>query len=93
MTTPGGETALDVALRYGRDLAAEALVAAGATMSRDDQWPPLHEAARTDAIERAAALVAGGAETGRRFREVTALDVATQHKSARVEALLRGRAP
>ncbi len=93
MTTPGGETALDLALRYGRDLAAEALVAAGATVSRDDQWPPLHEAARTDAIERAAALVAGGAETGRRFREVTALDVATQHKSARVEALLRGRAP
>jgi ankyrin repeat protein len=92
-TTPAGETALDVALRYGRDLAAEALVAAGATFTRDDQWPPLHEAARTDAVERAAALVAGGADTARRVRELSALDVAARNGSARVEALLRGRAP
>jgi ankyrin repeat protein len=87
--TPGGETALDVALRYGRDRAAEALLRAGSVISGANAWPPLHDAARMDAIDRIANLVASAADTERRFRGLTALDVAREHGSKRAFALLR----
>ena len=90
--TPGGETALDVALRYARDRGAEVLWKTGATPTREGAWPPLHEAARTDALERAAGLLASGADTQRRANGRTALEIAQEHGSARVEALLRDRA-
>ena len=88
--TPSAETALDVALRYRRDRAAEALLAAGAVVSRDDVWPPLHEAALMDAVDRAANLIASSADTQRRVHDKTALELAIEHGSKRVEALLRG---
>ncbi|MCL2779469.1 MAG: ankyrin repeat domain-containing protein [Polyangiaceae bacterium] len=91
ITTPAGETALDVALRYGRDRSAEALLAAGALM-KHGVWPPLHQAARMDAVTRAAVLVASGADLSRRVDGKTALDVAAESGSKRVEALLRERA-
>jgi ankyrin repeat protein len=90
--TPAGETALDVALRYGRDRAAETLLSFGANVARDDLLPPLHQAARMDAIERAATLVASGADTRRLVFGKSALDLAVEHGSKRVEALLRERA-
>lgn len=90
--TPGGETALDVALRYARDRAAEALLKVGATPTREGAWPPLHEAARTDALERAASLLASGVDAHRRANGKTALEIAQEHGCARVEALLRERA-
>ncbi len=86
--TPSLETPLDVALRYGRDRAAEALLQAGAAL-RPDAWPPLHEAARTDAVERAALLLAAGADTTRLARGKTALEVARENGSDRVASLLR----
>jgi ankyrin repeat protein len=90
--TPRGEAALDLALRYGRDRAAEALLLLGATLKSDETWPPLHQAARLDAIERAAILVASGADTERRVKGKTALDLAREHDSKNVMALLRERA-
>ncbi len=87
--TPSGDSALDIALRYGRDRAAEALVASGAVPSREDAWPPLHEAAVMDAVDRAASLIASAADTERRVHGKTALDLAVEHGSKRVEALLR----
>jgi ankyrin repeat protein len=81
------ETPLDIALRYGRDRAAEALLQAGAAL-RPEAWPPLHEAARTDAVERAALLVASGADTARRVRGKTALELARESGSDRVASLL-----
>jgi ankyrin repeat protein len=90
IATPAGETALDVALRYGRDRSAEALLAAGASM-KHGVWPPLHQAARMDAVTRAALLVASGADLSRRVDGKTALDVATDSGSKHVEALLRER--
>ncbi|HVH45817.1 MAG TPA: ankyrin repeat domain-containing protein, partial [Labilithrix sp.] len=92
MKTPAGETALDVALRHGRDRAGEVLLAAGAALERDDAWPPLHDAARMDAVERAANLMALPADTRRRAHDKTALEIAVEHGSKRVEALLRERA-
>lgn len=91
--TPAGETALDVALRYGRDRAADALLEAGGTSTSEDAWPPLHQAARTDALARAANLIASGSDARRTFRGKTALEIAVQHGSKRVEALLREHAP
>jgi ankyrin repeat protein len=88
--TPAGETALDVALRYGRDRAAEVLVENGATM-RGDAWPPLHDAARMDSVARVAALLAMGADASRAFRGMTALDVARANGSSQAIALLRER--
>ncbi len=90
--TPPGETALDLALRYGRDRAAEGLLNGGATIEREDVWPPLHQAARMDAVGRAANLIAMGADTQRRARGKTALELAVEHGSKRVEELLRERA-
>lgn len=87
-TTPSLETPLDVALRYGRDRAAEALLQAGAAL-RPEAWPPLHEAARTDAVERAALLVAFGADTARRIRGKTALELARERGSDRVASLFQ----
>ncbi|OJY26098.1 MAG: hypothetical protein BGO98_36610 [Myxococcales bacterium 68-20] len=90
--TPPGETALDLALRYGRDRAAEGLMNGGATIEREDAWPPLHQAARMDAVDRVANLIAIGADTQRRARGKTALELAVEHGSKRVEVLLRERA-
>lgn len=90
--TPAGETALDVALRYGRDRAGEALLRSGAEIDRDGVWPPLHAAARMDAVERAAVLLASGADADRRFRGKTALELARENGSKRVAALLHERA-
>jgi ankyrin repeat protein len=91
LKTPLGETALDLALRYGRDRASELLLGQGSSPSRDDALPPLHEAARMDALERAASLLAGGADVKRSIGNKTALDLAVAHGSRRVEALLRDR--
>lgn len=87
--SPAGETALDVALRYGSDRAAEALLQLGGVPSSVGALPPLHESARTDAVARAAALIAGGADLERLVGGRTALDVARAHGSRRVEALLQ----
>jgi ankyrin repeat protein len=88
--TPAGETAVDVALRYARDRAAEALLLHRSTIRGPDVWPPLHDAARMDALDRAANLVAVSANTERLFHGKTALEVAHDYGSKRVEALLRG---
>lgn len=87
--TPLGESPVDVALRYGRDRAAERLIREGAAPSNERAWPPLHEAARMDALPRAADLIATGADITRRFERQTALDVAIKFGSKRVERLLR----
>lgn len=92
LRTPSGETALDLAIRYRRDLAAERLLRSGSLLERPHTLPPLHDAARMDAIERAAVLVANGADLDRKFDGRTALDVAHERASKRVEALLRARA-
>ncbi|HVJ89568.1 MAG TPA: ankyrin repeat domain-containing protein [Labilithrix sp.] len=89
--TPLGETALDLALRYGRDRAAEGLLQAGARPSRENAWLPLHQAARMDAAERTASLLAISADTDRRVHGKTALDIAVQYGSKRVEALLQSQ--
>ncbi len=85
--TPAGQNALDVALRYGRDEAAEILWHAGARPT-NDAWPPLHAAARVDALDRSAKLIAAGADTARLFDGKTALDVARDYHSTRCEDLL-----
>lgn len=87
-TTPADETALDLAVRYGKDRAAETLLAAGAR-PKDDTLPPLHDAARMDAVDRAASLLGLPADTARLANGKTALEVATARGSKRVEALLR----
>jgi ankyrin repeat protein len=95
LTTPVSETSLDVALRYGRDRAAEALLEHGSPLGSSPGdghlWPPLHAAARMDAAPRAATLLAAGADVGRVFQGRTALDVARAFGSKRVEALLRSQ--
>jgi ankyrin repeat protein len=85
--TPSGETPLDLAIRHRADRAAETLIQAGATTS-GDAWPPLHDAARIDSVQRASALLAEGADVARVWRGKTALDLAREHGSKRVEALL-----
>ncbi|MBX3229641.1 MAG: ankyrin repeat domain-containing protein [Labilithrix sp.] len=90
--TPAGETALDVALRYRKDRAAEVLLQAGSPLDSEGAWPPLHEAARMDAEERIAALLAIGADTRRRFAQKTALDIAKEHGSKRAITLLEAGA-
>lgn len=92
LETPTGESALDIAVRYRSDRAAEVLLLSGAVMDRDNVWPPLHDAARMDAIDRAATLLASGADERRRFRGMTALELARATGSKRVEALLDERA-
>jgi ankyrin repeat protein len=90
VVTPLGENALDVALRWRHDAAAEALLAAGATPRfAKTALPPLHDAARCDDLLRASALVGLGADTTRVWDGKTALDLAHETKSVRVEALLR----
>ncbi len=91
-TTPSSETPLDIALHYQRDRAAEVLLQAGATL-RAGARPPLHEAARTDSVERAAALLAMGADVTRRFDGRLPLEVARANNSQRVEQLLLSRKP
>src|SRR5262249_8685901 len=93
VTTPLGENPLDVALRYQHDAASEALLAAGAAPHfATDAPPPLHDAARSDDVARAALLVGIGADAARLWSGKTALDIARENKSARVEALLRALA-
>jgi ankyrin repeat protein len=91
LRTPSGETALDVAIRYERDRAAEQLLRSGSIFQRERAWPPLHDAARMDSVERVATLLANGADVERRFNDVTALELARQRGSKRVEALLQDR--
>jgi ankyrin repeat protein len=86
-----GETALEVALRYDRDRAADVLVHAGARLRRDDVWPPLHDAARMDAVGRVANLIASGTDIAWTFRSKTALEVAEEHGSMRAARLLRSK--
>lgn len=88
--TPLGETALDVALRYGRDRPAELLFQAGMVPSFG-QLPPLHEAARSDALGRAVDLVVAGADLRRKVAGETALEVAVASGSERVASFLRAR--
>jgi ankyrin repeat protein len=88
--TPAGETALDVAMRYGRDVSAEMLWEAGSVSSRG-AWPPLHAAARVDAQGRAAKLLAAGADPTRVVDGKTALDVAREYHSVRCETLFNSR--
>ena len=85
--TPSGDTALDLALRYQKDRAAEALLAAGAASAK---MPPMQQAARMDDVVRAAALLGGGCDLSRLFEGKTALDVARRSNSKRVEQLLLG---
>ena len=85
--TPTGQTPLDIALRYGRDEAAEVLWARGARPT-DGAWPPLHAAARVDAYDRCAKLVAAGADLARVVDGKTALEVAREHHSTQCEDLL-----
>jgi ankyrin repeat protein len=91
LRTPADETAVDVALRYGRDRAAEALLRSGAIPSDPNAWPPLHDAARTDAVDRVAILISDAADTGRTFRGKSPLEIAHAYASRHVEALLRER--
>jgi ankyrin repeat protein len=86
--TPYGETPLDLALRYHRDAAAELLFVADAPTKRAARVPPLHEAARTDDIVRASALLGLGADPGRVSDGKTALEIARANGSKRVLALL-----
>jgi hypothetical protein len=85
-TTPAGETAYDVAMRYHRDRAAEALLAIGAIPRSE---PPLFGAARMDAVERIAALRAVGADVARIWEGHTATEVAQKYDSQRALALLK----
>jgi ankyrin repeat protein len=86
--TPLGETPLDLALRYHRDAAAEALILRGAKPKRVPFVPPLHDAARTDDLLRATTLLALGVDRDRIADGKTALDIARATGSVRVAALL-----
>jgi ankyrin repeat protein len=88
--TLAGETPLAVAIHYQRDRAAEALLEAGAQVP-DKAMPPLHEAARMDAVARAAGLLSGPVALDRKHDGKTAFDVAVESGSKRVEALLRAQ--
>jgi ankyrin repeat protein len=83
-----GETALDVALRYRSDRAAELLVAAGA---EPHAMPPLHDAAATGDALRLERLIAFGADTTRTFEGLTPLEVARAHGHALAAAALEAR--
>ena len=85
--TPSGDTALDVALRYRKDRAAEALLAGGAA---NKKMPPMQRAARMDDVVRAAELLGSGCDLTRSFAGTTALDTARRSNSKRVEKLLLG---
>lgn len=88
----GGDTALQVAVRYGSARVADLLLRSGAAARDDDDaWPPLHAAARMDAVARAATLLASGADVDSKFHGKTALEVARQHGSRHVEVLLQRR--
>ena len=93
--TPSGETPLDVARRYSAVRAEEVLWQHGARSDESSAWPPLHEAARVDALRQAAVLVSAGADLTRVWEGKTALDVARAYRSKDVESLLllsaRGR--
>jgi ankyrin repeat protein len=79
------ETALDVALRYRADRAAEVLLAAGAVAHAA---PPLHQAARMRDLGRARALVEAGADVSRVYEGETPLEIAkTRGDAAMVELL------
>jgi ankyrin repeat protein len=83
------ETALDVALRYRADRAAELLLAAGAVARAT---PPLHQAARTHDLERARALVEGGADVLRVYEGETPMVIARERGDAAMVALLSSAA-
>jgi ankyrin repeat protein len=85
--TPAGETAVDVALRYGSDRAADMLFRHGALVRSPFAAPPLHDAARMDAVARAAKMLGEGANPEALFRGKSALQWAREHNSHRVEAL------
>ena len=86
--TPFGETAFDTAMRYEHALAADLLLRSGAK-PRGLVLPPLHDAARVDAADRVALLLAAGADPLGAFEGKTALDVAVEHGSRRAAPLLR----
>jgi ankyrin repeat protein len=86
--TPSGETALDVADRYGKGRVADLLLRHGALERDPERWPPLHVAARMDSVTRVADLLAIGADVNSTFHGKTALDIAREHRSGRVAPLL-----
>jgi ankyrin repeat protein len=86
--TPSGETAVDTAMRYGKDKAADVLVRAGAKMRDAALLPPLHDAARMDSVGRITELLAAGADPTFEYAGKTALIVAHEHGSRGAEALL-----
>jgi ankyrin repeat protein len=82
----GGETPVDTSIRYARDQAAEVLLQAGAVPTNaEEAWPPLHDAARTDSVERAASLIAAGERV---WFGKTAREIAQERGSKNVEAFL-----
>ena len=92
--TPTGETAIETALRYRHDLAVDALWRSSAVLRQPAALPPLHDAARRDAVDRVAALLAAGADPLALFHGQTALAVAHEHGSRRAATLLeRPKAP
>jgi len=87
--TPSGETALDVALRYRIDRASEVLIAAGASVPDASRGvAPLHEAAQTDDVARAARMISFGADLKRALNGKTAQQIAHEAAHTRVERLL-----
>lgn len=90
--TPGGEAPVDTAMRYGRELAADLLLRNGARLRDPAAWPPLHDAARTDAATRVAELLSAGADPTAEHDGKTALDVAREHGSLRALTLLTQKA-
>lgn len=86
--TPSGETAVETATRYRQGLAADALLRSGALWRTTTDLPPLHDAARADDVTQAAALLAAGADPLRQVDGKTALAIARESASRRVEALL-----
>jgi ankyrin repeat protein len=90
--TPMGETAVEIALRYRRDRAADLLLRHGASLRRSAALPPLHDAARMDSVARVATLLTAGAECDALFQGKSALALAREHGSRRVESLLLPRA-
>lgn len=90
-TTPAGETALDLALRYGKPEAAAVLVAAGAQL-HGDALPPLHEAARLDRVGTVASLLGLGIDPTLAHDGKTAEATAKEAGSKAAAALLHERA-
>jgi ankyrin repeat protein len=90
---PSFETPVETAIRYGSDRAADALLRSGATLRAGSAMPPLHDAARMNAVGRAAVLLAAGADPSFLFGGKSARDVAREYGSRGIEALLNARSP